>query len=185
MSDFVPASLRIVNAIARLAIARSTEADDEVGQVYARGLTDLDPRYVERVCEELGREARKPFEPALPELGTIRARIVELAKAEAAEERFKALPPMPADSSDQDRRLWQHCRACGDEPSGWKLVWCCGSGGQRVETPHERHADFERQHCGLRKPHGPHSHAVRCTCHGNNPVVAHRKQRLEAARRSA
>jgi hypothetical protein len=184
MTDFVPASVRVGNAILRLAIARSTEIDEEATTVFVRGLLDLDPRHVEQVCEEIGREPRREFTPALPELGTIRARVVELAKAEASEQRFKALPPMPADAAEQDRRLWLHCRACGDEPSGWKLVWCAGSGRQRAAEPTARFVDMDREHCGLRKEHAAHANTVRCSCHGNNPVVARRRERLDAARRT-
>lgn len=80
-----------------------------------------------------------------------------------------------------------HCRLCWDEPNGWILCWCPGTGPHRVAdavTP-PRFAGTERRFCG-RQPkegHGPHAFAERCSCVDTNPVIQRARLQMREAQR--
>ena len=64
------------------------------------------------------------------------------------------------------------CYLCQDEPSGWRSVWCPGSGRGWQADPHERHMALTRQVCARPLAHAAHPWVEKCACAAVNPVAA-------------
>jgi hypothetical protein len=162
------------------------EADAAEAVAYLQALADLDIDALEAVCRAVALEPRRAYEPAMPDVGTIRQRAAAWRAERVQSAAIAALPPVQAD--DDDPRTWEHCRECHDETSGWRIAWCAGEGASALRsfTVPER-AGAPRVPCGRGKTHGPHTWAARCQCWGRNPVVAERLGKIAAAqaRRSA
>lgn len=163
------------------------EADPAEAVAYLQSLADVGIDALEAVCHALSLEPRRAYEPAMPDVGTIRERAAAWQREQMAIVARAALPALPA--HEDDPRTWEYCRECHDESSGWLTVWCPGS-GEMVSpsfTVPERDAGCSRVPCGRTKPHAPHAWATRCQCWGRNPAVAERKGRIATAqtRRSA
>ena len=74
------------------------------------------------------------------------------------------------------------CAGCLDEPSGWTMVWCPGTGKHRS---HERWGvahGLVLAECQRRKDHAGHTYAERCGCWQTNPSVEARRRKLEDAK---
>lgn len=160
------------DALKFLAIARRVEPDSAVALVYQQALADLDPEWLEAACHELAQRARLPFEPALPDVGTVRAIALDLRTRSQEQARRRALPAAPSDSTEPTF----FCLLCLDETSGLRVFWCPGIGPSRTfeRPPRATGATVE---CGKPRDHQPHSYAMRCECWRQNPVVDERRQR--------
>jgi hypothetical protein len=167
------AELGIGEAVARLAVARGGLIDDTTSEVYLDCLADLDPDAVGRACEDLAIEPRGAYEAVLPPVATIRARVEALAQRAALEAAAKRVLPMPQTEDDEPRYF---CLACRDEPHGWRIFWCPGSGALRTMARPDR-AQGSMVECG-RPVHAPHSYAHRCECADTNPVIAKARERM-------
>ncbi len=172
-------TMPISDAIARLAIARGSMVDDLTSDVYLDALADVSPELVRAACLELSKLPRADYETALPSVGTIREYCDRVAKRLESEAAAKRLLPVPKGDQDGPRVFCPHCQ---DEPSGWYLVWCHGSGQGFKSTPHERHADLEPCVCARRPSHPAHSWAVKCSCVDVNPIIAKSRARMAAVR---
>lgn len=66
-----------LKALVRLSFARGAGKfeDKEMQRAYLDGLSDLQPDNVRLACEELAREAKPEFGPAMPTVGDIRQRV--------------------------------------------------------------------------------------------------------------
>jgi hypothetical protein len=160
-------------SLTNLAAARSAVADEASLRIYTKLLADLSPILVSRACMELALEPRRDYETALPSVGTIRERAAALqAHADQIAATAKLLP-MPA--SEDDPRTFVFCTDCQDEPSGWRIFWCHGSGNQFRENPSARDEGFQRGPCDRKIDHAAHTFVVRCHCYGTNPKVAKAK----------
>ena len=163
----VQATLAVGEALAKLALARGAALEREAAQVYLEDLADLPPGLVVDACQALRREAKAEYEPAMPTVGTIRAR-VETVKRER-ENRVRALPPAP------NERTYR-CQDCEDEPSGWRY-WQCP--GRDVEGP-QRVSEKAVKNCGKFAAHPPHAYVTRCVC-----WLRRNAERLEYSRQQA
>ena len=74
-----------------------------------------------------------------------------------------------------------YCPVCLDEPSGWKVMACCGV-GEAYRAEHGVVSAVETCACARRTDHGPHSYAERCACADTNPVILRYRQAREEAR---
>lgn len=167
-------ALVVGEAISRLAIARgATMTDERIGDVYLDALADLDPNLVRRACADLAKLPRAEFEPMMPSVGAIRVVCGDLAQTDAAEAAKRLLGPAP--NRDRDEPTY-YCPNCHDEPNGWRLYECRGSG------PLAATLDRPYSPCGRAKTHGPHSFAERCACLPHNPVIREAKERMRAFR---
>lgn len=174
LPDITEHELAIASALADMAIARGGLLDDFQTPVYLRALVDLDPALIARACEAIGLERREDFEPVLPPVGTIRARVEQMAQEDAATAAAAKLLPPPV--AEPDERPY-FCLLCRDEPSAWRPYRCLGW-GQAVA---EESRDDERLTvlaCARRTPHGSHTYVERCTCADVNPVIAAHKRRI-------
>lgn len=70
-----------------LSTVRQAIVDRETSAAYLAGVQDIAPAVLEQACKDIGLTARGEFEPAMPELGTIRARCtaIERVKRERRE----------------------------------------------------------------------------------------------------
>ncbi len=155
-------------ALAALATARRADlAPEELG-VYCTLLADLRPVSVAEACTMLGKQARQAFEPAMPDVGAIRAAVAAVEAAHRAELRASRLLPAPTEG---DPRTWVHCTDCGD--TGQALRRCPGVGATAPDSG--RDAYLRPELCARRFDHAPHSFADRCRCWDTNPVLARRR----------
>lgn len=176
-----PAAAAIAEALARLAIARSTVLDEVTLAVYADALEDVDPALVARACAALSRERRGEFETALPDVGTIRERCESLAAEDIEAARRRMLPALPVSDDDGPRYF---CLSCRDESSGFRPFWCPGSGEHRTLDRPAR-SEGSIVDCGRSHPHGSHDYVARCECWQRNPVVEARRQRQHVKREAS
>jgi hypothetical protein len=65
---------RILKALVTLATARQARFEEGAQRVYVSLLKGYDPARITAVCEQLAREPRGEYEPAMPELGEILVR---------------------------------------------------------------------------------------------------------------
>lgn len=171
---------RIGDAVLRLAVARGAGVlDDVTNDVYVRGLLDCRADLVERACEALGLTQRADYEPVMPPLPDIRAKVRELARQDTEATQRAKLLQLPARHDDEPRFF---CTSCYDEPAGWQVVWCPGDGAMRQSTPAARALSTRIAPCGRRPPsgqdHAPHTYVERCPCVETNPVIAKHRERL-------
>lgn len=160
-----------VQALKFLAVARQADPDFETSGVYLIALADLDSRLVMRACRQLALEPRLDFMPAMPAVGTIRALVAELARADAEAERHARYLPRPA--SDEPTYV---CLTCLD--GYWvKSFWCPGRGSDQPK--HARHDGLVTRPCVRRNLHAPHTWTEKCSCVETNPVV---QQQLQTQR---
>lgn len=180
--ELTETELRIASALADMAIARGGTFDDFQTPVYLRGLVDLDSHLVARACDALGREPRADYTPVVPPVGTIRQRVLDLARVDAAAESAAKLLPAPVSEPDEKPYF---CLECRDEPYGWRVVWCRGVGSM-ASTGTPKDTTLTVLVCARRGSHPPHTYTERCTCYGVNPVsAAHRRRMHEAIQRRA
>jgi hypothetical protein len=168
---------RAATALRFLRRARQAgEADPAEAVAYLQALADIGIDALEAVCRAVALEPRRAYEPAMPDVGTLRTRAAAWESERVASAAVAALPPVRA--SDDDPRTWRHCPECHDEPSGWRIAWCPGEGetASSSYTAPDR-AMGPRLPCGRGKHHAPHTWARRCGCWGHNPVVEARKGR--------
>lgn len=168
-----------VQALKFLSVARQAEMDFDASGVYLIALADLDPALVMRACRELAHEPRREFEAAMPPVGTIRARVEQLAREDAKAAREARYLPMPPDD-DEPRYI---CLQCHD--GYWVTsAWCPGSGSQKAATKHPRHEHLSYRLCDRRKGHAAHTWTWVCSCVATNPVIQKAREsqrdRLEA-----
>lgn len=166
------------SALAAMAVARGAHFDEINSPVYLAELQDLEINAFERACRQLAHEPVGEFKPALPTVGDIRARVMEIEREDAEAARLANLLPAPREHADDDPRTWVFCATCQDEPSGGQTVWCFGGGRLRDHGRLAPEAGMERQHCGRRSEHPPHTFAVKCRCYPNNPVAARKRDAM-------
>lgn len=174
--ETIRATVVIVEALSRLAIARAKQVDEVELEVYADALGDLDPALVQQACLELGRLPRREYDTPFPSVGTIRERADTIRSAAAQAAADARLLPAPKGDEDAPRFF---CLACFDEPAAWRVFWCRGSGLARAEAAQkpDHLARVDVQPCGRGRTHGPHTYTNRCTCRDTNPVIAEHRRR--------
>jgi hypothetical protein len=168
---------RRADALTYLRRARQAgEPDAAEAAVYLTATADLPVAALEAACRALALEPRGLYEPAMPDVGTLRARALAWQAEQTAAAARAALPPLPTADED-DPRLWVYCQTCRDEPNGWRVDWCPGAGDMAVRSDERPdRAEGLTACCGKRDPHGPHTWASRCACWRDNPVVARRRR---------
>lgn len=80
-----------------------------------------------------------------------------------------------------------YCVICQDEPYGWCVSWCRGTGNYHdaASEPPACLGRVELSYCGRMPDHKPHTFAEQCRCL-NNPVrEAHQRRMAEAQARRA
>jgi hypothetical protein len=70
------------------------------------------------------------------------------------------------------------CLNCYDEPNAWRILWCHGTGPQRVEEMHARVVASGVLDCGRHKQHPAHTWADRCVCSDTNPIIREHRDRM-------
>lgn len=97
-------------ALKWLSVVRQTTIDGETSSAYLLGVEDIEPDVLEQACKDLGTAARGEYEPAMPELGTIRARCaaIERVRRERAESR-RLLNAAPSDPISPEK--WDEIKA--------------------------------------------------------------------------
>jgi hypothetical protein len=180
---------RRAEALKFLALARQADPDQATAATYLLALRDLDAELLQQACYELANEPRPDYGSALPDVGTIRARVSSVARQRRESERQAKVLQLPAShTADDEPRFF--CTSCYDEPSGWQIVWCTGEGEQRQSDPSARALSTRIAPCGRRskagRVHAPHTYAEKCPCVETNPVIAkHRQRQAEYAARKA
>ncbi len=178
--ELSPDELRRREALKFLALARQADPDVATASAYLVALRDLDPGLLEEACYQLANEPRPDYGSALPDVGTIRARASRVARERReAERRAKVVLALPTRSGPDEPTFF--CTRCFDEPSGWQIVWCPGTGDARQVEPPKRALETRIAPCGRRPnpglDHLPHTYAERCGCYETNPVIARHRER--------
>jgi len=125
-------------ALTFLGLARQADPDKDVAAAYLLALNDVEIDWLEAACNELAREVRQPFEPAMPAVGTILAKAGTLKRQSAMVASRRALPAHPIDHDTFT------CFQCQDDTDGWLLLKC------------------PQTACGRTREHAAHPFTVRC-----------------------
>jgi len=167
---------RVTKALINLALARQAEFDEEAQRVYLHILRDTDPALVARACGTWADRPRGEFAPAMPTAADIRILAEEIGRGDEAERRAARVLPLPKSEEDEPRYF---CADCKDEPNGWRIFWCHGSGKLRSFDVGDWNGALSRVDCGRHAIHLPHTYAAKCGCYETNPVIQQARERQQ------